>query len=65
VRDATCEDVDAVVTWMVASGAKARVEARVALLLNDALRTLEEAPLTSRGKELLAGAVNALGDRER
>ncbi len=65
VRDAPQADVDAVVAHMAASGAKARVEARVAMLLRSALDALEGAPLLPRGKALLVGAVHALGDRER
>ncbi len=58
-------DVDALITRMVESGAKARVEARLQELLEAARREVTGAPLTPRGRAVLEGAVLALGERER
>ena len=64
-RDASDAEVAEVVKAMESSGAKARVEARVAELLAEARVALEamELPEGSRGKLWLAGAIRALGER--
>lgn len=64
-HDASDAEVAEVVRAMESSGAKARVEARVAELLADARAALEsmDLPSGSRGKLWLAGAVRALGER--
>ena len=58
-------EVAEVVKAMETSGAKARVEARVAELLAEARAALETMglPPGSRGKQWLGGAVRALGER--
>ncbi|MDB5213823.1 MAG: Octaprenyl diphosphate synthase [Myxococcaceae bacterium] len=63
--DASDNDVAEVVRAMETSGAKARVEARVAELLAEARAALETMalPEDSQGKLWLAGAVRALGER--
>jgi geranylgeranyl diphosphate synthase type I len=64
-NDASDRDVAEVVRAMETSGAKARVEARVAELLAEARAALAAMDLAddSRGKQWLAGAVRALGER--
>lgn len=64
-HDATDAEVGEVVRAMETSGAKARVEARVAELLAEARAALDAMglPEGSRGKQWLAGAVRALGER--
>ena len=63
--DASDADVAEVVRAMETSGAKARVEARVAELLAEARAALDAMglPEPSHGKRWLAGAVRALGER--
>ena len=63
--DASEQDVAEVVRAMETSGAKARVEARVAELLAETRAALEAMALPddSYGKRWLAGAVRALGER--
>jgi geranylgeranyl diphosphate synthase type I len=62
-------DVAGLMEVIVASGARARVEARLADLLGQAHRALEAGQqmhlFSSNGVALLAGAVDALGLRER
>ncbi len=64
-HDASDADVAEVVKAMESSGAKARVEARVAELLAEARAALETMglPEGSQGKQWLAGAIRALGER--
>jgi geranylgeranyl diphosphate synthase type I len=62
--NATDADVAALVARMEASGARARVEARLRELLARAERELEAAPLGALGKSWLLGAVRALGERD-
>jgi geranylgeranyl diphosphate synthase type I len=62
--DASEADVAALVARMDASGAKARVEARLRELLAEAERHLATSPLAARGKSWLHGAVAALGERD-
>ena len=50
---------------LVHSGAKARVEARLASLLDDARALLGQLQVTTRARDVLEGAIAALGDRER
>lgn len=68
VRDAAPGDVEALVALMVSSGAKARVEARLASLLKEARTELDRAGLeragAPRGALVLRGAIAALGERE-
>jgi geranylgeranyl diphosphate synthase type I len=64
VADAPQEEVDALLKRMVDSGAKARVEARLAALLDEARSRLARLPLSAEGKAVLLGAVSALGSRE-
>ncbi len=64
VAGATDEDVDAVVRLMVESGAKARVEARRAALVESASSTIERLAISADGKQLLLGAAAALARRE-
>jgi geranylgeranyl diphosphate synthase type I len=64
-HDASDAEVAEVVKAMETSGAKARVEARVAELLAEARAALASMalPAGSRGEQWLAGAVRALGER--
>ena len=64
VEDASADEVDAVIARMVTSGARARVEARVAALLGEASAEIAVMDVAPLGRELLSGAVAALGDRE-
>jgi geranylgeranyl diphosphate synthase type I len=64
VSDARDADVAALVARMETSGARARVEARLAELLARADAELAAAPLGAAGKAWLQGAVKALGDRD-
>lgn len=63
--NSTDEDVAAVVRAMEESGARARVEARVRELSDEARRVLESmsSSISERGYRWLAGAVSALGER--
>ncbi|WP_394829099.1 polyprenyl synthetase family protein [Pendulispora albinea] len=63
-EDADPADVDRVVSRMVESGARARVEARLAALLNEATTALDATPLDPAARLSLHGAVLALGVRE-
>lgn len=63
-KDASQEDVDVLLDHIERSGARARVEARLAALLDEAQGILEHVELTSHGAALLAGAIAALGVRE-
>ena len=64
-EDATDAEVAEVVRAIETTGAKARVEARVAELLAEARAALAAMglPESSRGRTWLAGAVRALGER--
>lgn len=67
VKDASEAAVARVVDRMKASGAKARVEARLAALMKEAASVLDDAsllPLAASAREVLRGAVLALGERE-
>ena len=63
-RDATHAELESVVKAMESTGARARVEARVAELLAEARAALEATDLPNAdGKAILRGAVAALGER--
>ncbi|HEY1956623.1 MAG TPA: polyprenyl synthetase family protein [Polyangiaceae bacterium] len=64
VEDAPDEEVDALVRRMVESGAKARVEARIATLLEETRERLAKIDLRGEGRDLLLGAVDMLGARQ-
>jgi geranylgeranyl diphosphate synthase type I len=63
VEDAPDEEVDALIAIMVSGGAKTRVEARIAALTDETRARLERIAITSEGKALLLGAIEALGAR--
>jgi geranylgeranyl diphosphate synthase type I len=50
---------------MVSSGAKRRVEDRIDALLRQAMTALDAAPLASGPRELLRGAAEMLGHRDK
>jgi geranylgeranyl diphosphate synthase type I len=64
-RDASAADVDAVTRLLVASGARARVEARLDALVAEAENALADAAIPEWLRTILAGAVHKLGHRER
>lgn len=64
VDDAPEDEVAALVSRMVASGAKARVEARIAALGDQARARIERADLRPDGKALLLAAVDSIVRRE-
>lgn len=64
VDDAPDEEVDALVALLIKSGAKARVEARLAALTLEARTRIERLALEGDGKALLLGAIEALGARQ-
>jgi geranylgeranyl diphosphate synthase type I len=62
--EASRDDVEALVRAMTTSGARARVEARLAELLAEARSALDLIDFPSKaGKQWLAGAAQALGER--
>lgn len=63
-RKSPTRTVEAVVTSLEESGAKARVEARIAELRDEALGVLERGPASPRSRALLAGAARALTERD-
>ena len=63
-RDASAEEHAAAVAAIEASGARARVEARIAVLTGEARAALERAELAPVGRGLLERAVVALTERE-
>jgi geranylgeranyl diphosphate synthase type I len=63
--DADEDALAALVVRIEASGARARVEARLDALLAESVRLLADVPLLPEGRRLLEGAVHALGLRER
>jgi geranylgeranyl diphosphate synthase type I len=65
VPDASPDEVAALVARMTASGARARVEARVAALRDEALAALADVDITADGRAALEGAARALAERER
>jgi geranylgeranyl diphosphate synthase type I len=65
VADAPDEEIKALVERIVESGAKETVEARIDACLAESRRALEGAPFAERPRVVLAGAITALGDRER
>jgi geranylgeranyl diphosphate synthase, type I len=64
VADAKDADVDALVARMIASGAKARVEARRAELVAQASTEIDRLAIAAEGKRLLHEAAAALAKRE-
>ncbi len=64
VEDAPDEEVDALVKRMIDGGAKARVESRIGALLDEGRAKLDRIALTTDGKALLFGMIDALGARE-
>jgi geranylgeranyl diphosphate synthase type I len=63
-RDATVEDHAAAVAAVEASGARARVEGRIAALRREARAALEHAELVPAGRALLETSIVALTERE-
>jgi geranylgeranyl diphosphate synthase, type I len=63
-RDATAEEVQAVIARLEGSGVRTRIEARIGVLVGEAGGALERTILTSTGRALLVGAVHALTDRQ-
>jgi geranylgeranyl diphosphate synthase type I len=61
--DATAKDVEAVVRAMEETGARARVEARLRALCDQARRALDAIAPSPTGRIWLEGAVAALGER--
>ena len=64
VEDASADEVDAVLARMGASGARARVEARVDALMAEASSVVLAMELAPSGRAILSGAIAALGTRE-
>lgn len=62
--EASEEEVAAAVASLRASGAHARVEKRIAVLVGQAMEALDRARLTLEGRALLARAVVALTERD-
>jgi len=62
--DATDDDVRAAVAILEASGARARVERRIDVLVQDSRGALNEAILNPRGRALLSRAVDVLTQRQ-
>jgi geranylgeranyl diphosphate synthase type I len=65
VEDASDEEVDALLARIVASGARARVEARLEALARQASAALVEIDMAPSARDVLRGAVTALTQRER
>ena len=63
-RDASEADVERLTARLESTGAKARVEARLACLLEEAETHLHRARLAPSGAAVLRGAILALGERE-
>jgi geranylgeranyl diphosphate synthase type I len=63
--DASDRDVRAAVAALEASGARARVEARLADLVRDARAALARAAIDDEGRRPLEGAILALTERDR
>lgn len=64
VADAPDAEVQAIVNRMIEGGAKARVEARIDVLLAESRERFMRLPLQAEGKAVLLGAVTALGSRD-
>ncbi|MEO6576451.1 MAG: polyprenyl synthetase family protein [Polyangiaceae bacterium] len=65
VADASAGDIETLVAFMVSSGAKARVEARLAALSKQAETELARSGLAASRLLVLKGAIAALGEREK
>jgi geranylgeranyl diphosphate synthase type I len=63
--DATTADIEALALRMVTSGAKARVEGRIETLLRQAMGALDAARFSPMARDLLRGAAQTLGHREK
>ncbi len=61
---ASDDELDAIADRMVASGARARVEARLTELLDESRAALDRAALSREARNLLVGAIHVLGRRE-
>jgi geranylgeranyl diphosphate synthase type I len=64
VAEAPDADVELLLEYMERSGARTRVEARISALLGEARFELASMPLPTVAREVLEGAVLALGERE-
>ncbi len=62
-RKATPVEVKRAIALLEKSGARACIEERISRLKEEALSSLRGTPLTTKGQNLLAGAVSALADR--
>lgn len=62
-RDASDEEVREVIAIYESSGARAEVERRLAVLVNEAIAELDRSTLTARGRLCLVGAARALSSR--
>lgn len=65
VRDADEAAVSRLVDYLVASGAKARLETRLAELTEESRAALGRVEMTPRARRVLEGAIGALAERER
>jgi len=65
VKDASQEDIARLIGRFTSSGARSRVEARLGALLEEAHAQLALMALSPAARDLLAGAVSALGEREQ
>jgi geranylgeranyl diphosphate synthase type I len=65
VSDAPDEEVQALIARIVASGAKAKVEARIDALVGEAREVVARAPFAADARVVLLGLAKALGDREK
>ena len=63
--DATEAETEQAVAYLESSGARARVDERIATLVKQSLGELERVHLTARGRSLLAQALVALTTRDR
>ena len=64
VEDAPDDEVDALIARMVSSGAKRRIEARIADLGADARKRLERLGLVAEGRALLLGVIETFVGRQ-
>jgi geranylgeranyl diphosphate synthase type I len=63
--DATTADIEALARRMVTSGAKGRVEGRIETLLRQSMAALDAAGFSPTARDLLRGAAQTLGHREK
>lgn len=64
-RDATDDSVRELARYLEDEGARGRVELRIAELLDEAETALSNVEISDNAREILHGAVAALGDRDR